>query len=647
MPYNSNAITPYVFIRHYKGLTGSASDWTNLTTACDAQVVSIEQRPGAANDKAVVRLPRKRLEYFNHADSGWTMSHLDEVMITMGGNAQVFGTVRNYIRKWQEDSEDVEFIVINQDVINRNVCHGQLWGLWNHAGSTLFSATKGTLPSAELVFNKGGNPNYNRCETEYDNLSYAAGGQRFWGSGQPNDTTAGFWNPITEILYLTENIFSIGGLHYKSLVDVFGSVAGVGGWSGDASSGNLTWQKAFPEMDVDGLGYGKAVEKILSEHGGFQYRMNCSPSLASTPSMKVFRTYPPYTAHQNIRTGYLPSLASGLPPTAVSLQRGTLNRDQSQRITHLIGFGAKKRYLTTVLLHPGWDAAKTSDVVASPELIDRSDKDNYDPAYADVMRRWIIPRSSHDLNSLFGFADDTFTRQTHRFMRDTHVKYSSSATDDDVSAYLTPLLFYRQSAGSTGAKKADVSWRMLDDALGVYVGGSGSKLDGNVFSSGATGTLYALYVTAVIESDTRMVSSETDSRVAKGTLPSIEKALEYGNAFIYEGPTTSHGDFQTGGSNRVLLEKPGGGFIATNPSVAWINMQSGLDQRVSDDFQFKNTIFDSGHVVFPWIETLFAVSDVLGSIHDRNIDCESVIVNRKWNFINQTTTLELSDERYR
>lgn len=641
-------ISPFVGIRR---IAGSAGDWVDIGTAADAQVISMEQRPGAMHDKCLVRLPTKRLEYFDHSDTHWTISHFDECMVSMGGKVQAYGTIKNWIRRWNGNDEVVEFTVLNMDQFHDDVCHGQRWGRWDHGTHTNTLNTRATIPTAELIFNKGGNPTYNRCETNYGDVS--SGYSRFWGTGYPNDTSAGWWNPITQIIYLDQNIWSYGGgWDYSTLTQIIGSVASTGGWSGAASGGNLTWQKPFPEMNVEGLTYGQAVEKILKAAGGFQYYMRCDQG-DSIADMRIFRTYPPYTAHQTIKDFYLPSAGSSATPTAANLQRGMMNKDDSQKITHIIGYGDKRRYIGTIKLKPGWDTALTVPVLNDKDLIDRSQKGTFNPKYRDVMRRWILPRSAHDLNSLFGFSGETpYSREVHLASPKMNLKHTSGAADDDKPTHITPLLCYI-SHNDPKVFKIDATWAMLPDALGVYIGGTGKKLHKQTFIDADThagdGTLYDVYLTAAIESDARMVSSTKDSRIANNSVPNIERTVEYPGEFHHEARAPSMGSYSTGGNRRILIQVPGSNNIVASDLASYdsVNDQSGLDQRVKDEYNFRNTSQDSAQFVIPWVETTYEIGNVCGSITDRDISVGGVVVGRKWDFENQVTTLFVTDQRYR
>ena len=108
------AVSPSIYIRRF----GDEGNEVDIGTAMDAQVISIDQRPGAAQDQCLVRLPSKRLEYFDKADGDHTMSHFDEVFVSMGGSNQVVGTARNWVRRWQGNNEVVEFQVLNQEQLN-------------------------------------------------------------------------------------------------------------------------------------------------------------------------------------------------------------------------------------------------------------------------------------------------------------------------------------------------------------------------------------------------------------------------------------------------------------------------------------------------------------------------------------------------
>ena len=108
-------------------------------------------------------------------------------------------------------------------------------------------------------------------------------------------------------------------------------------------------------------------------------------------------------------------------------------------------------------------------------------------------------------------------------------------------------------------------------------------------------------------------------------------------------------DYTVGGNRRILMEIPGSsGIVPTTLSqYASINDKSGLDQRSLDEYFSRNTTLSYGMAVIPWIETTYAIGNVIGSVSGRQINVNSVVVGRSFNFLAQTTTLRFSDERYR
>jgi len=285
-------VTPVIGIRAFD-FGGTAGSFTTFKDV-DAQVVTIEQRPGAMNDVCVIRMPQKRVQYFDGSDSTHTFSHFDQVVVSMGGTTQVFGTARNWIRRWQGNDEQVEFTVINQDGFNNAACTTKHSGRWNDAGNVNFANTKSSLPSARIIFNENGNPNFNKCETAFsDSHTEPNAGNRFWGDLSPYDTTAGWWNPINQFLGAMNAAGITGGPSYTNLVSTFGATASTGGgWSGTTSGTTLTHQKPFPEMDIDGMPWAEAEEKILRDNGGFQFYLKPDATTKSQGDMRIFRTIP-------------------------------------------------------------------------------------------------------------------------------------------------------------------------------------------------------------------------------------------------------------------------------------------------------------------------------------------------------------------
>jgi hypothetical protein len=228
--------------------------------------------------------------------------------------------------------------------------------------------------------------------------------------------------------------------------------------------------------------------------------------------------------------------------------------------------------------------------------------------------------------------------------------YNSGVTNDDTTKTVKPLLAWVSHGGST-VHMADLTWGILPDALGVYIGGTGAKLEDQVFiahtSGSSGGTLNDIYVTFAVPSDDRIVSSQVDGQIANSTIPDIKRMVDYGQEYQYIAPAPSLGSYSTGGARKMLLRIPGKtGVVATTPTDIFIDHQSGLDQRVIDEHNWRNTAVDAGMVVLQWIETTYDIGMVVDKIDDKGVEINSVIVGRDLNFQNQTTTLHLSDERY-
>lgn len=618
---------------------------TDVTTALDAQVLSMEQRTGAGNDTAVIRFPRKRLEYFEHADSGYIVSQLDNAAIYMGGKLQMYGRIRNWNRSWNGSEEEVDVLVIGNDRLMDDICRGRVYGRYKFADNTV--EYEKSIPSDELIFNRNGMPDFNKARTTQD----ATG--MFWGSQNKWDSTVGYWNPIWQMKYLQARVFGPASSDYVRFVSAFGAVASVGGWSSYESNGDINYQKQFPELNVDGLTYAEAFDRVLDQAGGYKvayFVTSTTPSWVFLP----FRTFPPYTPVQQNRTVYLSSATSSQEPTVNNVQRGRISRDDSRRVTHVIGHGSFERYVGTYKLRPGWNPSLTNAVLSNPDLINREpDNADYNALYADVMRRWVLQTSATDLNTVCG-TTNKFSGERHRFAPAIEISYNPDASIDEKRAGLQPLLMFTTDfATSATLKRCDVTARILEDTAGIYIEGTGPKLEDSIFRRSVTSgliraTVFDIFFTGALVSDARLVSSQIDSKVANGTMPDISYVVNYGNSFQKEVRAPSMGSYSTGGNRRIAIEHPNYGIVYTTLSqFGSVNDQAGLDQAVLDTYRFYNTLYDHGILMIPWIESTYAIGDIIGSIYDRNIVLNSVVVRRKWDFEAQTTELELSDERYR
>jgi len=652
-------LSPTVLIRRWSAGGGGEVDFSTLV---DAQCLSVEQNSGATPDKAIIRLPTKRLEYFDNADAGWTFSHFDQVWVTLGGSTLVFGYTRNWIREWDGNNENVQITVLGPDEVSKYRCRWKYYGKWDATAHAVPASTKNTVTSARIVFNEGGAPDFNKCETEY---SHILGNQRFWGSGNLQDADVGWWNPINMIKYALHSA-GFAGSPYKDTVTYLGTaLAGIDGWSGVAAGGDLTYQKPFPEVDIDGMTIDGAMEKILWENGGLKHHSAVVPG-TSLAGITVFKTYAPYTASQVKRVLHLKSTGSTLAMSANNVQRGRVNKDDSKRATHVIGYGNNLNFVGTIRLHPGWDPNLTDAVMVNPALISR-DKDNadYDATYEDVFRRWIVPTSTHDMNSLFGLTAGNstakypfpYSQEGHKFNSGIRMTYAPNADDDDKRANFRPLLSYVTylvggADNQSNVRKVDLTWQLLPDALGVRIGGTGAKIEDQLYiahtlNNASGGTINGIYITAAIAAQARLTASQVDAKVATGSVPDVEVVINR-PALRYEARAISMGDYTVGGNRRIVMEIPGSGIVATTLSAyASINDQSGLDDITKNQYEWLNTSADTARVEIPFIETVYDFGDVITSIYDRGIEMESVVVGRKWDFQAPSTTLFISDERYK
>ncbi|MBV6343534.1 hypothetical protein, partial [Candidatus Magnetobacterium casense] len=207
------------------------------------------------------------------------------------------------------------------------------------------------------------------------------------------------------------------------------------------------------------------------------------------------------------------------------------------------------------------------------------------------------------------------------------------------------LKYPSKGAWNPGEKFAPLSWRLLKDQVGIYFENRGLDLMDNVFKAttntdtGEGGTVADVWLSACIISDARVQASARDTKIDTADIPDITRMVEYGKDFKYMKPISWD------------VEIPGIGEHTTASTtklpVTSINDASGLSMRCKDEFYRYNTSIDAGQIMIPWIDDTYWIGDVIGSIHDKHMVINSAIVGVTYDFNAQTTTLYLSDERYR
>lgn len=546
------------------------------------ELVEITRGVGPQPGTARIEFPKLRFDT-DYLDATIGNSQLVTIWANSETDANVIfhgHAMTNYQSYDQEDHVGVLCHDITE-LFQRDVCFGIIYRA--DAGSASIS----TL-GAELIFNRGGEPNRNLVP--YDNQSKWG----FIGSGIPSETThyprgilyATYWNPIDAIIHIldTQTADFASGLYEYNVIET--DLDPEHQWrQGNPLSATPTRNHEFPEWNVNGLTIAEAIDLILRDYG-YSYVLRTGAELEEDDIGDYGDSkyeinwifFPRQTSEMRTTQAFEVSLKR--PVAAAKLRdltwtdamanRGDREASNIGRVTGIVAMGAKKTFESTILLSPGWDVNGSADIIASPSKAVPG-RPEYGHSHDGTLSKYFVPRSAiagigaifdnyaefDDEQTYAGLDASTETFGTYEYgtsfwpeQRRTLSTLSQGPQIAGHSGRLVPARPFVEVFVDGAWQKIDRSITPLQDEWGVWVHPDCQSKIPNGATDPDYGTfwpntlpvpsgvninfsVFPLRATLRVESDTRLML-RTDWESAPGTVKSVTRFKDFGDDYGFE-----------------------------------------------------------------------------------------------------------------
>ena len=526
------------------------------------------------------------------------------------------GTVVDAVPRWTPDGEAVQYYCAGfREELSRQSVYGQYAEGYDNGNIGAVDTVQVDRP---CHFNPAGHGNW----------SILPGNSQFADDAYTQFGTYADWRAGYALHYLTtrhgsDNVEAIGTEGVDGLNDLY-----------------------IYDINVDGLPTTEAIDRIC-RHVGWDWYLEP----ADDPNDKATLVFFPrsYDADRPQKTVKLQAAGTRLEPVALDLdesnaERGDINFDAKNIVNFWNVLGNFEEFEGEFTLTKAWDADLEDP--DHQEYFEFGEDGNASKLgkRRDVYRKYTLHETDgpYNFGTLFALSSTNttgkFEKKKRRFLKCFPLTQGGQPRD--------PVVLYKAEEGDDWKTLTGVDY--LEDECGIWI---------NTKELPHHGTFYAIKITAVVQSDTRVASTLTQPRdSAYGSGVTIKRTMIVPDKFFWRHRCTA-----AAGSVGVSYYAPQhdlSDFAAEDVTYtgAFQNDATRIDDFIVKRLDQSEGIIISAGVTIPWVDTGYSLGDFITKLEGREIELRANVgdneqypqlVRLTWNCNEQTTELLLSDNRNR